>query len=81
MQILTSPKNALVKQYQALFEMDGAELEFTDDALAAIARLAMARKTGARALRSILEEQMLDVMYELPERVAFEALRRYCGCY
>jgi ATP-dependent Clp protease ATP-binding subunit ClpX len=74
MNILTEPKNALVKQYQTLFAMDGAELEFTDDALRAIARHAMARKTGARALRSILEALMLDVMFELPQRVQFQKL-------
>ena len=70
--ILTAPKNALVKQYQTLFQMDGAELSFTDDALRAIARKAIGRKTGARALRSILEEVMLDIMFELPQRVAFQ---------
>ena len=70
--ILTGPKNALVKQYQTLFAMDGAELTFTDDALRAIARKAIERKTGARALRSILEESMLEIMFELPQRVAFQ---------
>jgi ATP-dependent Clp protease ATP-binding subunit ClpX len=65
--ILTEPKNAVIKQYQAFFAMEGAELEFTDDALSAIAQKAMARDTGARALRSILEERMLDLMYELPD--------------
>ena len=70
--ILTGPKNALVKQYQTLFAMDGAELSFTADALRAIARKAISRKTGARALRSILEESMLEIMFELPQRVAFQ---------
>jgi ATP-dependent Clp protease ATP-binding subunit ClpX len=70
--ILTEPKNALVKQYQKLFEMDGADLEFTEDALRAVAQRAMERKTGARALRSILEDLMLDIMFELPQRVAFQ---------
>ena len=70
--ILSVPKNALVKQYQTLFGMDGAELSFTDDALRAVARKAILRKTGARALRSILEEAMLDIMFELPQRVAFQ---------
>jgi len=65
-EILTKPKNALVKQYQKLFSMDGVKLTFTDDALKAIARKAIERKTGARALRSILEDMMLDVMYLIP---------------
>ena len=66
--ILKEPKNALVKQYQKLFEMDDAQLEFTDDALRVIAQEAIRRKTGARGLRSIMEEIMLDIMYELPHR-------------
>jgi ATP-dependent Clp protease ATP-binding subunit ClpX len=65
--ILTEPKNALVKQYTKLFKMDDVNLVFEDDALRAIAKAANERKTGARGLRSILEETMLDVMYELPE--------------
>ncbi len=65
-QILTEPKNALVKQYQHLFEMEGAELEFRGDSLAAIARKSMERKTGARGLRTIVENVLLDTMYELP---------------
>ena len=64
--ILTEPKNALVKQYQRLFDMEGAKLSFTDDALAAIARKAIARKTGARGLRSIMENILLDSMFDLP---------------
>ncbi len=72
MSILTKPKNALVKQYQTLFSMDGAELSFTEDALRAVAHRAIERKTGARALRSILEEVMLEIMFELPQRVAFQ---------
>ena len=64
--ILTQPKNALVKQYQRLFEMEDTELTFTDDALSAIAKKAIARKTGARGLRSILEGILLDTMFELP---------------
>ncbi len=64
--ILTEPKNALVKQYQRLFEIEGAELSFTPDALRAIAKRAIARKTGARGLRSILEDILLDTMFELP---------------
>ncbi len=65
-QILTEPKNALVKQYQALLTMEGAELEVRQGALAAIAKKAIARKTGARGLRSILEGSLMDVMYDLP---------------
>jgi ATP-dependent Clp protease ATP-binding subunit ClpX len=65
-QILTEPKNALVKQYQRYFSFENAELVFTDDALLAIADAALARGTGARGLRSILEETLLDVMFELP---------------
>ncbi len=65
-QILTEPKNALVKQYQKLFEMDDALLEFEPEALEAIADKALARNTGARGLRAIIEEVMLDVMYDLP---------------
>ncbi len=64
--ILVEPKNALVKQYQKLFELDGVELRFTEGALRAVAREALRRKTGARGLRAILEEAMLDLMYELP---------------
>jgi ATP-dependent Clp protease ATP-binding subunit ClpX len=65
-QILKEPKNALTKQYQALFKIDGAELTFTDEALIAIAKKAMARKTGARGLRSIVEGALLDTMYDIP---------------
>ncbi len=64
--ILSEPKNSLVKQYKKLFEMDGAQLEFTEDALAAIAALAYERKTGARGLRAITEEIMNEIMYEVP---------------
>ncbi len=66
--ILTKPKNALVKQYQKFFEFDGVELEFTDDALRAISESAILRGTGARGLRAIMEEVLLNVMYELPSR-------------
>jgi len=66
--ILTEPKNALVKQYQKLFELDGVALEFKDEALIAVAREAMRRKTGARGLRAILEDVMLNVMYDIPSR-------------
>jgi len=65
--ILTRPRNALCKQYQRFFEMDDAELEFTDDALQALAEKALKRDTGARALRAITEELMMDLMYQLPE--------------
>lgn len=65
-QILTEPKNALVKQYEYLFEMENARLSFTDDALVAIAKQALKRRTGARGLRSIVENALLDTMYELP---------------
>jgi ATP-dependent Clp protease ATP-binding subunit ClpX len=64
--ILTEPKNALVKQYQRLLELEGVELEFRPEAMKAVARRAMERKTGARGLRSILEHALLDVMYDLP---------------
>jgi ATP-dependent Clp protease ATP-binding subunit ClpX len=64
--ILTEPKNALIKQYQRLFEMEECDLEFRDDALLAIAKKAMKRKTGARGLRTLLEKTLLDTMYELP---------------
>ncbi len=66
--ILTEPKNALVKQYKELFSMDDVELEFEDGALETIAKKAIERKTGARGLRSIIEENMLDIMFDLPER-------------
>ena len=66
--ILTKPKNALVKQYKKLLELDNVDLEFTDDALRAIAKLAIKQKTGARGLRSIIEGMTLDLMYEIPSR-------------
>jgi ATP-dependent Clp protease ATP-binding subunit ClpX len=65
-QILTEPKNALTKQYEKLFEMEGCEIEFRDDALRCVAIKAMERKTGARGLRTILEQVLLDTMYDLP---------------
>jgi ATP-dependent Clp protease ATP-binding subunit ClpX len=65
--ILTKPKNALIKQYKAFFKMEDAELEFTDEALMALAKKALTRDTGARALRSMTEELMIDIMYRLPE--------------
>ena len=66
--ILKEPKNALIKQYQKLFEFEKVKLRFTDGSLLAIAREAMKRKTGARGLRSILESIMLEIMYELPSQ-------------
>ena len=65
-QILTEPKNSLVKQYQRLFDMESVELDFREDALRAVATKAMERKTGARGLRSIMESVLLDIMYEAP---------------
>jgi ATP-dependent Clp protease ATP-binding subunit ClpX len=65
--ILTQPKNALTKQYQKLFEIDGVKLIFEDDAIEAIAKKSIKRKTGARGLRSILEDIMLDIMFDLPD--------------
>ena len=64
--ILTEPKNALVKQYKRLLDMDGVELKFTEEALAAVAKKAKLQRSGARGLRSILERAMLDVMYDIP---------------
>jgi ATP-dependent Clp protease ATP-binding subunit ClpX len=66
MQILTAPRNALTKQYRKLFDMEGVEIEFRDEGLRAVARRAMQRKTGARGLRTILENVLLDIMYDLP---------------
>ena len=78
--ILSEPKNSLVKQYRKLFEMDGVELEFTDDALHAVAERAIERNTGARGLRSILEETMTNIMFELPSKpeVKRVAITRDC---
>jgi ATP-dependent Clp protease ATP-binding subunit ClpX len=66
--ILTEPRNALIKQYRRLLELDGVELEFTDGAVAAVAEQALLRRTGARAVRAIMEEVLLNVMYEVPGR-------------
>jgi ATP-dependent Clp protease ATP-binding subunit ClpX len=65
--ILTEPKNALIRQYEYFFSMENAQLEFTKDALYALAQKALKRETGARALRSVMEELMLELMYELPD--------------
>jgi ATP-dependent Clp protease ATP-binding subunit ClpX len=67
-QILTEPRNALVRQYQKFFDLEGAELEFTAEALQEIAKRAKEKDTGARALRAIIEEIMLEIMFELPDR-------------
>ena len=66
--IITKPKNALIKQYKKLFAMDDVELEIRDDAIKAVAEQALARKTGARGLRGIMEKIMTNIMYELPSR-------------
>jgi ATP-dependent Clp protease ATP-binding subunit ClpX len=67
-EILTKPKNALVKQYQKLFELEDVRLRFTDSALRAVARQSLLRKSGARGLRAILESVMMELMYEIPSR-------------
>ena len=72
--ILIEPKNSLVKQYKKLFSIDDVELTFEEDALNAIAKKAIERKTGARGLRAILEESMIDIMYELPEYSGYEVI-------
>ena len=66
MTVLTEPKNALVKQYKKLFEFENVKLKFTDGAVRAVAEKAIQRKTGARGLRAVLEETMLDIMFDLP---------------
>ena len=68
MEILTEPRNALVKQFQRFFQFDGIELVFSDDALNSVADKALERETGARGLRSIIEEALLEVQFELPSR-------------
>ena len=70
--ILKEPKNALIKQYQRLFDLDGVKLEFEEEAVDAIAKMAMERKTGARGLRSIMEHAMMDVMYRIPSDETIE---------
>ncbi|MCF6340940.1 MAG: ATP-dependent Clp protease ATP-binding subunit ClpX [Sulfurimonas sp.] len=72
--ILTEPKNSLIKQYKKLFSIDNVELNFEDESLRSIAKKSIKRKTGARGLRAILEENMIDVMYELPEYSGYEVL-------
>ncbi len=78
--ILTEPKNALIKQYKALLDMDGVELEFESAAVSAIAALAAERKTGARGLRTILEDIMLDIMYDIPSDPTIEKVIITKGC-
>ena len=68
MKIITEPKNAILKQYRKLFKIDGVELEIEEDAIRAVAKKAIERKTGARGLRSILEGVMTDIMYDIPSR-------------
>ncbi|HCT9179224.1 TPA: ATP-dependent Clp protease ATP-binding subunit ClpX [Corynebacterium aurimucosum] len=78
--VLVEPKNSLVKQYQRLFSMDGAELHFEDAALEAIAELALERKTGARGLRAIMEELLVPIMYDLPDREDIASVHITQGC-
>ncbi len=73
-QILTKPKNAIIRQYQKLFEFENVKLKFSEDALESVAQLAMERKVGARGLRMILEDLMLDLMYYLP---TFKKVREF----
>ena len=68
MQILTEPKNSIIKQYQKLFEMDNVNLSFSDEAMGEVASKALVMKTGARGLRAILESVMLEIMYDLPDK-------------
>ena len=79
-EILKTPKNALIKQYKKLFEMDNVEIEFDDEAVEAIAQKAIERKTGARGLRTIIESLILDVMYEIPSESNVEKLIFHKGC-
>jgi ATP-dependent Clp protease ATP-binding subunit ClpX len=72
--ILLEPKNSIVKQYQKLFAIDNVVLSFEEEALKAIAQKAINRKTGARGLRSIMEESLIDIMYELPELEGYEVI-------
>ncbi len=78
--ILTEPKNAIIKQYQALFDMDDVRLEFEPEAVSAVAKLAAERNTGARGLRTILEDIMLDIMYEIPSDPTIERVVVTKGC-
>ena len=78
--VLKEPKNSLVKQYKKIFEYDGVELEFDDEAIREVAKEAIARNTGARGLRAILEETMLDVMYEIPSDESVEKCIIHADC-
>ena len=78
--ILSEPKNAIIKQYKKLFEIDGVELEITDDALVAVAKKALERSTGARGLRSIMEEIMTEIMYEIPSDKTIKKVIINEGC-
>ncbi len=78
--ILSEPKNALTKQYKKLFELDDVKLEFTQEALEEVANLAVKRKIGARGLRSILENAMMDLMYEIPSDDTVGYLYHYERC-
>ena len=77
--ILKEPKNSLIKQYQRLFQFEDVELEFNDDAILEIAKKAISKKTGARGLRSILENILLKTMFELPESSRFYIITVICG--
>ena len=78
--ILKEPKNALIKQYRKLFDFDKVKLDFDDDAVLEIAKLAFERKTGARGLRSIMEKAMMDVMYEIPSDETIKEVRITKDC-
>jgi ATP-dependent Clp protease ATP-binding subunit ClpX len=78
--ILKTPKNALVKQYQKMVELDGMSLRIEEEALRAIAKKAVARGTGARGLRAIIEERLLDIMFELPSRDDIREVVITCEC-
>ena len=80
MKILTEPKNAIAKQYQSLMAMDGVELGFTDDALIAIARKTLEKKTGARGLRSIMEGILMPIMFAAPSDKTITAVQITEGC-
>ena len=80
-EILKEPKNSLVKQYQTMLEFENVQLRFTDDAIEAIAEEALARNVGARGLRIIIEELMLDVMYQIPSRRRHRGVRHHRGTW
>jgi ATP-dependent Clp protease ATP-binding subunit ClpX len=74
-EILTKPKNALIKQFETLFSMDKVQLQFDEDAIKAVAKEALRRRTGARGLRAVIEQNMLDVMFEIPSNSNVKACR------